>query len=756
MSRTQRPRVLSYGYSYPSGLDRDLGHGDLLTEYINRMLDSYSHSAGRQHRNRRSVSSRAPVASPEAEYTPQAQYSAHHHKRKHKYHRQHKMTAFSGPWSHDLDGLEKSERTMPDGYKASFSSASTEVLEKVCDPDALHIWESDSDIDNLLQLTSVIAKLCNLGTRKEKGANASDGSMIIIAKEKSGRSNFGRICDLVQHLTCASATKHFHGAIVVFSKIVVVKGWDDSVRSDRVDGEVERAIKRINTTIERVFKMSTFSSGKKKLVWHHGPVVHFLLTWINNTTSILRSSLHAITITGSLDLTDSVKPSPSGRSNTLEDLTCLETYAKNLSIPVVFLDPSSQLITSSHLTTYMYYHGYYIHTFLPRNLTQPHLYAAQDALVTFCFRILGASKAQYESSMVDAVKARLPANMAKQWARTCVSKSSYSKAKCRSAGSDTAIHNAVQLAESPFAPFSCGDEAANANGKGIPGFSRLAVGPAAHSSMHFHTALPVDVSFSKQRMRPAHPSAFFILVPCRSHHKPGTTTSDEKKVTPHIQGTMMAVLERVRQEKGNPVLAAEDKAMWSAVRKACTWALDESGKAMPREIKGKVKFVGERLARGTWSLATGSHGGGNDTERAQGHGENTISEAAHANHQAAAAAAAVAAARPYGSSPATATPFAHANAYPVQHQHGHFAPNHQPRIPYTSPFLHPPPPPPSPHHNHNHHNHHQAHIPGYRPVRIVDPPLTQSPRGNAGFGRPPPPIRQPGRGQPQSAMDNWI
>lgn len=527
------------------------------------------------------------------------------------------MSSFNGPWSKDLDAFKKSVQSMPDQYKASFASASKDALEKLCDPDILHVWESDSDIDHLLQLTSVIAKLCNLGTRKEKGANPKDGSMIIIAEEKPGRNNFARICQLVEHLTEANGKKHLEGTVAAFGTIVVVKGFNNAVRSEGRDAE--QVVKRINTSIERVFKMSSSSLTKKKLVWHHGPTVHSLLHFINTTTSQIRSAISAISITGALDLTASVKPSAQGRSNTLSDLTTLETYAKKLDVPVAFLDPASQLITFTYLATYMYYFAYYIHVFLPPSLALTHLHKAQDELVTFAFQLLGASKGRYRDKVVAQVKEKLDPRTAKAWARTCVDPDSYTKEKCRAAGIEDKIHHAVQLADGPFALLSPG------GARGLSAFARLSVGPActASDSSTYHVAAPVSISFSSARIRPSYPTHTFILHP--------SSSQDLEKVTHRVQGLMMAVLERVRQEKGNPELGAREKDMWVAVTKSCNWAFERAGGKMPKGVEAKVKFVKEKLGMGTWGYAVGASakedGGGKK-------GEEGLSEAAKANRRA--------------------------------------------------------------------------------------------------------------------------
>jgi hypothetical protein len=580
-------------------------------DYINRALDRYSRSSRRSHNTHFS----APPPSPAPIHQIRSpRHDTHRpHKRKH---RRHKMTAFNGPWSQDLDALKKAVQSMPDQYKSSFVSASKDTFEKVCDPDVLHVWESDSDIDNLFQLTSLIAKLCNLGTRKTKGANAGDGSMVIIAEEKFDRNNFVRICQLVEYLTGADGKKHLDGAVVAFSSIVVVRGWNNSVRVEKGRQEAEKTVKRVNTVLERVFKMSSFAA--RKLVWHHGPVIHFLLHWINTTTSPLRSTLAAITITGSLDLGTSVAPSIPGRANTLEDLKLLETYATKLGIPIVFLDSTSLGLTYQHLNTYMYYYAYYIRTFLPPSILRPHLHAAQDSLVTFAFRLLGASKNKYQSDVVKKVKATLDPSIARKWARMCVDEASYEKNKCRNSGSEEGIHGMVQLADAPFLRFN--HDKTNA----LPAFARLAVGPAAAASQASYTAAPVSISFATSKIRPSYPTPFHILIPSKD-------ADDTDKITAHVQGLMMAVLERVRQEHATPPpFSGNEIAMWKETRKAVEYALKKSDEGVPKKVSERVQYVREKMGRGTWGYLVGCDA----KEEGDGDGGSGIGEAARANRAA--------------------------------------------------------------------------------------------------------------------------
>lgn len=528
--------------------------------------------------------------------------------------------AFSGPWSRDLATLKTSVSSIPSENKASFTSASSDTLDVFCDPEALHVWETDSDIDSLLQLTSVLAKLCDLGVRESKDvAKGVKGGMVVIAEEDRRNNHFKRLCELVEHLTGESGSTHLEGTVRSYANanIVVVRGWTYPPGNDASDQNLERVVKRVSTALSRALS----ASKTHKIIWHHGPVIGPLLSFINTTTPSLRNSLAGISITNSLHLATSVKPSAAGRANTLPDLERLQSYAKKLSIPVLFLDSSTQGITSPYLATYMYFFAYYIGTFLPSSVTRSHLHSAQDELVTFAFRLRGASEKRYGSDVVSAVKKHLDPR-SKTWARRCIDPRSYEKGKCQAAGRDSEVHHAVQIADAPFALFKA---SFSPETEGVTAFARLAVGPAssAAATKEVFIAAPVDISYSTSRLRARHPSNLHILLP-----NPDVT---EANITSRIQGLMMGVLERVRQEHGNPSFSSNEKQMWKDVVKACSWAFKGCESKMPDRIAEKVKFVLQKLTKGTWGYIVGAPG---DEAKAvpagNGSGAATANAAAHA------------------------------------------------------------------------------------------------------------------------------
>lgn len=462
----------------------------------------------------------------------------------------------------------------------------------------MHVWETDSDIDSMLQLISVLAKLCDLGVREFKDAvKGMKGGMTIIAEEDRGRNHFERLYELVDHLTGETGSKHLGGTACSYANasIVVVRGWNSQASSSSsTNYDLEWVVKRVSTALQHALT----GSKTHKIIWHHGAFVSPLLSFINTTKPSLRNALVGISVTDSLHLGTSVKPSAAGRSNTLSNLDRLHSYAKKLSIPVLFLDSRTQGITSPYLATYMYFFAYYVHTFLPSSLIQAHLHAAQDELVTFAFRLRGASEKRYGADVVAIVKKHLDPR-SKAWARRCIDPHSYEKQKCHAAGKDTEIHHAVQLADSPFA---LSKAMYGAGSDSIASFARLAVGPAspAAAAKEVFIAAPVDISFRTSRLRAHYPSNFFVLLP-----KPEVT---EENITNRIQGLMMGVLERVRQEHGNPTFNSNEKQMWKDVVKASSWALKGCEGKMPDKIAKKVKFVQDKLTKGTWGYVVGAPG----------------------------------------------------------------------------------------------------------------------------------------------------
>ena len=91
--------------------------------------------------------------------------------------------SFIGPSCSDLVEFMKSVKDMPTKHKGAFDNLSKKTIETVCNIDALHVWESGDDMDELLQLTQVIIKL-NIEAAKSEGKRRKEPAMVIISSEK--------------------------------------------------------------------------------------------------------------------------------------------------------------------------------------------------------------------------------------------------------------------------------------------------------------------------------------------------------------------------------------------------------------------------------------------------------------------------------------------------------------------------------------------------------------------------------------------
>ncbi|KAF1961244.1 hypothetical protein CC80DRAFT_464013 [Byssothecium circinans] len=531
-------------------------------------------------------------------------------------------TPMSSPECKSIVDFQKTIAGVPSNFKGPLEAISKDTLDKLTDTGALTVWETDADIDGLLQLTEVFFKIKAANAAPDGNAGSGWGGSgksnrkkamgaVIISQEMNDRNAYQRIIDVLRHLKDTRGDSHCNGNVHAFDSIVVVRGINYSkTRTKNQENEVLRCI---NVSIEKVLKMTrrSSSSTKSKIIWHHGPAIYLLLHWINNTTNELRSALTSITVTAALTFADGIKPSPLGASNTPKYFETLEKYAKRLSITVTFLDPITQLIHNEYASHFIYYFGYYITMFLPATVTRPHYDKALDHLTTFAFRLWGAAKGTHDSAVVAQVKQHLNGERACRWAKICIDLSSYEKQTCFSAGQEVALQHAASLADAPWAMYTSLPNCP------LPAFTRLAVCPGA-TPQDLYTAVPVSFNYNTSTYRVANPSPFRLLVP-----KDGV---DVAKMEKHIQGTMTAVLTRVMQAKEKKNVGETEARDWNDVLRAVCWAMNDCLKELPEGVRGKVEVVGRMLVvSGCWGYlvknGAGGGAGGGDGKLAEAWGK---------------------------------------------------------------------------------------------------------------------------------------
>lgn len=89
---------------------------------------------------------------------------------------------FTGPACSDLVEFMKSIKDIPAKHKGTLEDLSKKTIEMISDIDALHVWESSDDAEDLLQLTQVYVKL-KMEAAKQEGRRRKNPAMIIIASE---------------------------------------------------------------------------------------------------------------------------------------------------------------------------------------------------------------------------------------------------------------------------------------------------------------------------------------------------------------------------------------------------------------------------------------------------------------------------------------------------------------------------------------------------------------------------------------------
>jgi hypothetical protein len=136
------------------------------------------------------------------------------------------LASFNGPWAKDLNGFTQSIASMPYEYRDAFEQVSTNSISVLCNKEYLHIWETDSDIESLLQLTQVIVKVRAMKAYVN-GESAPLG-MIILVELDAKHDHFERVCAFMKHITGNEGRPHLNGKVVAFGGIKVVESLDNS------------------------------------------------------------------------------------------------------------------------------------------------------------------------------------------------------------------------------------------------------------------------------------------------------------------------------------------------------------------------------------------------------------------------------------------------------------------------------------------------------------------------------------------------
>jgi hypothetical protein len=519
--------------------------------------------------------------------------------------------SFAGPPCKNFEDLRACVVKVPKNHICAFDYSSGLSLAAVCDPSALHIYEMDSELDSLIMLTQIVLRVRATNTfipQVNGPVMIVPTGMIIVVEHKASRDNFTRLCQQMKHITQEEGHLHLGDTYCSFGAIALVKGVDnanvpnkDGVYPPFTLGHIALAVKRINIAIERIIQKCTYNSERlKNIVWHHGPVIHFLNHFIANTTSNIRNRIKAVTIHNALSFKTGINPSPCAHSlNKSTDIDRLRSYLERLNLSATFLDAHTQGIDLDVLSNYIWFSPYYVHTLLPGSLLQPHYYHALDTLLLFSYRLRGAVENTYNTSVVQVLKNHTNSR-AIAYAKESIKPSNYTKELCRAAGTDKQIHHACALADSPFALLRPMD--ANI----FPAFTRLFVGPVAlDTAAEYYVSVPLEFHMSKGQYRVSSSSHFRLHMPHPALAKPTGMFPDapnrSENITERVRGVFNGVVEAMRTLRGDPVMSNEERVAWTDARKACEWALEGTKDKLPKGMGEKVNCVEERFKGGMWN-----------------------------------------------------------------------------------------------------------------------------------------------------------
>ncbi|ORY03586.1 hypothetical protein BCR34DRAFT_634977 [Clohesyomyces aquaticus] len=534
------------------------------------------------------------------------------------------MENFNSPWSKTLEGLRTTIESVPSAHTAAFEKLSAETLNAINNPAYLHVWEVDGDVDSLLHLEYVIVMLRALTTyvpQKDEPAKYVPAGMVIIVSESeiSGRDTFSRVCDTVKHIMQDSGTAQLNGFVKCFSNIAIVRGVNNSKLptpapelryTDKAAAkQASDAVQRITLTIFKILEKGFYTGDRRKIVWHHGPVVHFLLYFVDHTTPPIRNALAGITVHSLFTFTKSSTESPDpcipitgplfatslGQRNTLTHLSTLSTYTTRLHITTTFLTTSA-LLTPFSLNTYIPYWAHSALVLLPRSVWLPHFHSTLDELVLFSYRLWGGKTGVFGKEVVAIVQAKLREKVAGRWARRCIQQQEYGKEKCKAevVAGEGEVYRIVNAVDGPIQPFGDGNGEAEA---GLPAWSRLSVGPVGMSKSAY-IAAPVAIDFGHRAMRVSSTSPFRVLLP-----RDETPETVRRRIGEAFGG-LVSLARGQGGGNGRVGVKREDVECWKEVVGACEWALAGGGRR-GKDIEERVGFVRGGLRMGGWASLVG-------------------------------------------------------------------------------------------------------------------------------------------------------
>ncbi|KAK0658971.1 hypothetical protein DIS24_g4343 [Lasiodiplodia hormozganensis] len=342
-----------------------------------------------------------------------------------------------------MDDLMRRMLEMPAADNGASLSTSPAVLSLLSSRRHIHIYGARITIDELLHLGSLIHSYYH---RPPNGASRGPGAVIIVDDVADA---FSKVTALAAHVT-NERPANTSNAIYCFSRIAIVRGPKPPnfcTNAAAYNSSLGAAASALRKTLEHFAQL--FSTNRAIWHSHHDPslLLHMINTSPNGSPPIDAVSVFSALLFTGASTSNGIKTpgaitladprSGYGLSNVWPLLVTATTRAHNgKGIPVIFYSNCSMRV---HLQAYSTQHLAGIPdlfpVMLPEAVWKPVFGQVMDQLLVAAFRLLAggdltaASPKRVGKTVVDEVKRRLNAQVAKGWAKLCIDPRSYGEAE---------------------------------------------------------------------------------------------------------------------------------------------------------------------------------------------------------------------------------------------------------------------------------------------------------------------------------------
>ncbi|KAF4535124.1 uncharacterized protein LTHEOB_12813 [Lasiodiplodia theobromae] len=342
-----------------------------------------------------------------------------------------------------MDDLMHRMLEMPAVDNGASLSTSPAVLSLLSSRRHIHIYGARITIDELLHLGSLIHSYYH---RPPNGVSRGPGAVIVVDDVADA---FSKVTALAAHVT-NERPANTSNAIYCFSRIAIVRGPKPPnfcTNAAAYNNSLGAAASALRKTLEHFAQL--FSTNRA--IWHSHQDPSLLLHMINTSPNgsppiDAVSVFSALLFTGASTSNGTKTPgaitladprSGYGLSNVWSLLITATTRAHNgRGIPIVFYSNCSMRV---YLQAYSTQHLAGIPdlfpVMLPEAVWKPVFGQVMDQLLVAAFRLLAggdltaASPKRVGKTVVDEVKRRLNAQVAKGWAKLCIDPRSYGEAE---------------------------------------------------------------------------------------------------------------------------------------------------------------------------------------------------------------------------------------------------------------------------------------------------------------------------------------